>query len=145
VRVRACVLASLTLACSRRMKFNFDVPCRYPRLTLKVWSTEWLSLQPNQVVGVAIIDLDFLVAIAAAHAGGEEPVERPRTLVKLTQDGGASRGEVDLQISMVPIKRALENPVGMGREPPNKDPFLPEPKREEFSWGALCLPPARLG
>jgi len=67
-----------------RMKFKFDVPCRYPRLTFKVWSTEWLSLSPNQAVGVAVIDLDFLVAIAAAHSG-DDPIERARTLVRLTQ------------------------------------------------------------
>jgi hypothetical protein len=119
-----------------RMKFDLQVPCKFPRLNLKVWSTEWLSIAPNEAVGVAIVDLDFLASLALAKRD-DIPIERPRTLVKIITSGGTPRGELDIQISLVRKRIAMEDPVGLGRELPNKDPFLPEPKRENFGFFAF--------
>lgn len=73
---------------------------------------------------MAVIDLDFLSAIANS-ASGDTPIERPRTLVKLTQDAGtADRGEVDIQMTLVRERVALMDPVGNARDPPNKVSFI---------------------
>ena len=115
-----------------RKKFQLEVPCRYPRLTFKVWQTDFFTVSPDQVAGTATVDIDFLAAIAHAWES-DEPYERPRMLVKLTQDRGtAQRGDLEVQISLVREKVAQSDPVGLAREPPNKDPFLPEPKRKSF-------------
>ena len=54
-------------------------------------------------------------------------------IVKLTQDRGtAQRGDLEVQISLVREKIAQSDPVGFARDLPNKDPFLPEPKRKSF-------------
>jgi hypothetical protein len=119
-----------------RMKFALEVPCKFPRLNLKVWSTEWLSINPNEAVGVAVIDLDFLASLALAK-NDDVAIERPRTLVKIVANGGIPRGELDIQISLVRRRVAIADPVGLGRDAPNKDPFLPEPKRESFGWGTF--------
>ena len=129
-----------------RMKFNLSSPCKFPRLTLKVWSTDFITVYPSNAVGVATIDLDFLLALAASS--NEDKIERQRTLVKLTQDAGsADRGDLDIQLTICKKRYAEANMVGLGREDPNKDPFLPEPKRETWfnlfgggmTWTKLCI------
>ena len=47
---------------------------------------------------------------------------------------GETRGEVDLQMNILPLKDAEKNPVGAARDKPNDDPFLPEPVRKVRSF-----------
>ena len=56
---------------------------------------------------------------------------------------GESQGEVEIMITLLPKKQALERPVGKGRELPNRDPELAEPTRARLSifnpLGSLVL------
>ena len=103
-----------------------------------MWSPEGLSISPNEAVGVAVLDLDFLLNLARAKGHDDDaPIERQRTLVKLTQDGGVPRGVLEVEVSLMRKGAAAVAPVGLGREPPNRDPFLPEPVREVWTWGQI--------
>ena len=58
--------------------------------------------------------------------------------------GGESRGEIDLQINLMPVSQAEKNPVGNARDKPNEDPFLGEPERKRSgafdNWlASICM------
>lgn len=50
-----------------------------------------------------------------------------------TKGNFTTSGEVELEFKIMPIQEAENNKVGLGREEPNKDPFLEKPK-EGRSW-----------
>ena len=51
-----------------------------------------------------------------------------------------SRGDVRVQIDVVPIDMAIKNPVGKARDNPNHSPYLPAPEgRIEFSMNPLKM------
>lgn len=47
------------------------------------------------------------------------------------------QGRIELTVELVPAAEAAANPVGLGRDEPNRDPMLPEPKRPEKSFNPL--------
>ena len=59
-------------------------------------------------------------------------VERPKRFFKLGSSNhpGLPRGEIDIQVQLVPVAYALKKPVGPARDRPNEEPFLPDPVRE---------------
>ena len=42
-----------------RMKFDIDVPCKYPRLSMMLWNQDYLSA--NDSMGLASLDLSGLL------------------------------------------------------------------------------------
>ena len=53
------------------------------------------------------------------------------------------QGEVEVMLSLLPVRKAETRPVGAGREAPNRDPQLREPVRARLSFmdplGSLSL------
>ena len=62
----------------------------------------------------------------------QDEVRRPKKHFRLSSSNhlGESRGEIDLQINLMPVSLAEKNPVGNARDKPNEDPFLPDPIRK---------------
>jgi len=127
-----------------RMKFSMEAPCKFPRLLLKVFSRHFVS---SKVVGESSIDISWLMR--EASISNADFIDRPRSWVGLTHSstGLELRGELDIQMSLVRKKYADEHPVGNAQDPPNENPYLPEPPRESFfaavfrsvGWGkSLC-------
>lgn len=51
-----------------------------------------------------------------------------------------SRGDVRVQIDILPVDQADKNPVGKARDNPNHSPFLPAPEgRLEFSFNPFKM------
>jgi hypothetical protein len=110
-----------------RMKYNLPIPCKNPRLRIQVLDYSMFGV--DGFVCESIINLNRITKQAMAT---QEEVAKPKQYFRLSNSNfpGQSRGEVDLQINLLPIKEANKNPVGAAREKPNDDPFLPEPVRK---------------
>ncbi|KAH9259462.1 hypothetical protein BASA81_002505 [Batrachochytrium salamandrivorans] len=121
-----------------RKKFSLEVPCRFPRLTFKVWQTELITLIPDEVVGQATVDIDFLAAICNAWEG-DEPYERPRMMVHLHRIVERHLGE-NWMSNLFGRKRVAEaDPVGLAREPPTRIHFFSSlPKTSILLGHVLC-------
>eukprot|EP00386_Alphamonas_edax_P005199 GDKI01016429.1.p1 GENE.GDKI01016429.1~~GDKI01016429.1.p1 ORF type:complete len:878 (-),score=203.87 GDKI01016429.1:26-2659(-) len=105
-----------------RFVFDIKIPSQYPTLKLQIWS--W-GVTSSDAISECSVDLqgDFARA-KRTHA----KVLIPRTSIKCTHPSypGQSRGQVDCEISLIPGNDAKADPVGKGREEPNKDPVLEE-------------------
>ena len=114
-----------------RMKYQLPVPCKNPRLRIQVLDYSMFGV--DGFVCESIINLNRIVKQALVT---QEEVAKPKQYFKLSSSNfpGQSRGEVDLQINLLPLKQAEKNPVGAAREKPNDDPFLPEPVRKVRSY-----------
>ena len=110
-----------------RMKYNLPVPCKNPRLRIQVLDYSMFGV--DGFVCESVINLNRIVKQALAT---QEEVAKPKQYFRLSSSNfpGQGRGEVDLQINLLPIREADKKPVGAAREKPNDDPFLPEPVRK---------------
>ena len=110
-----------------RMKYSVEVPCKHPRLRVQIYDHDLFSL--DGFACETIINLETL--FREALLTGLE-VKRSKKYFRLTSSNhqGENRGELDLQIHMLPISQAEKNPVGNARDKPNEDPFLPDPVRK---------------
>jgi hypothetical protein len=61
-------------------------------------------------------------------------VDRARRWLPMTHPDwpGQKRGDLDIQMSCVTRRHADARPVGIAREAPNENPFLPDPPRESL-------------
>ena len=109
------------------MKYNLPVPCKNPRLRIQVLDYSMFGV--DGFVCESVINLNRIVKQALAT---QEEVAKPKQYFRLSSSNfpGQGRGEVDLQINLLPIREADKKPVGAAREKPNDDPFLPEPVRK---------------
>ncbi|CAK8985932.1 Myoferlin (Fer-1-like protein 3) [Durusdinium trenchii] len=112
-----------------RMLFPMEAPSRFPRLRIKVWE-RWLI--SYTALGEANVDLSALMREASRTQ--EDVIDRKRGWVTLTHSNwpGSTRGDIDIQMSLVRKKYAEAHPVGKARDPPNENPFLPDPPRESI-------------
>lgn len=112
-----------------RMLYPFQAPAKFMRLHLKVWERYGFSYT---ALGEANLDLSSLMREAVRTQ--QQVVDRPRSWVALSHSNwpGESRGDLDIQMSLVREKYALQHPVGNARDAPNENPFLPDPPRESF-------------
>jgi len=103
-----------------RLIFELKVPCRDPRLLLRVWNDKFIG---DNTVAEVTLDLskDF-------HRARQEnaAIELPRGAVRMTSPSfpGEVCGILELEGLLLPRDEAALRPVGEGREEPNEDPFL---------------------
>ena len=109
-----------------RMKYLVQVPCKHPRLRVQVYDHDMFSLDGFACETVINLETLFREALLS-----QDEVKRPKKHFRLTSSNhlGENRGEIDLQISLMPINLAEKNPVGNARDKPNEDPFLSDPVR----------------
>lgn len=91
----------------------------------------------NDAIAEATLNLRSLFAKALAN---DEPkrVILDRQWVQMTHPNyGGPQGSVELTVEIIPAAEARAAPVGLGREQPNRDPVLPEPKRPERSFNPI--------
>eukprot|EP00753_Platysulcus_tardus_P013875 PLAT3886.1.p1 GENE.PLAT3886.1~~PLAT3886.1.p1 ORF type:complete len:1326 (-),score=569.73 PLAT3886.1:111-4088(-) len=114
-----------------RMKFPLTLPAKVPRLKLQVWDSNLLG---DKSIGE--VNLNLATFLGEAFQQGERS-DRVRYFVPLTHPNHPGpRGEVEIQMTVVPAKYAAKHPVGDGRNAPNEDPFLPDPARPpRFGFG----------
>ncbi|KAK9172398.1 Ferlin like type II membrane associated protein with 5 C2 domains [Cryptosporidium meleagridis] len=106
-----------------RFVFNIPVPCHFPILRLQVWNRGLL------VFGDAISECSFdLSSYLMRSRKLNSKVNISRTLINMCHPArpNEKRGEMEIEISILPLSLAESSPVGMGREEPNKDPYLPD-------------------
>ncbi|OII71231.1 ferlin like type II membrane associated protein [Cryptosporidium ubiquitum] len=106
-----------------RFVFNIPVPCHFPILRLQVWNRGLL------VFGDAISECSFdLSSYLLRSRKLNSKVNINRTLINMSHPArpNEKRGEMEIEISILPLSLAESSPVGIGREEPNKDPYLPD-------------------
>jgi hypothetical protein len=124
-----------------RMKYAVQVPCKHPRLRVQVYDHDMFSL--DGFACETIINLETLFREALLS---QNEVKRPKKHFRLSASNhiGETRGEIDLQINLMPASQAEKNPVGNARDKPNEDPFLGEPERKRSgmfdNWlASICM------
>ncbi|KAJ1609164.1 ferlin like type II membrane associated protein [Cryptosporidium canis] len=106
-----------------RFVFNVPVPCHFPILRLQVWNRGLL------VFGDAISECSFdLSSYLMRSRKLNSRVNIGKTLINMCHPArpNEKRGEMEIEISILPLSLAESSPVGIGREEPNKDPYLPD-------------------
>lgn len=90
---------------------------------------------------------DLLARLASARAGGDknDDVEILEPIPDLANEGKkwiklfhpsarqTSKGEVQIQYTLMAVKKADKKPVGEGQDEPNRDPVLPLPERAKLN------------
>jgi hypothetical protein len=114
-----------------RMKFRVPIPCKNPRIRVQVH--DYAMFGVDGFIAESIINLHQIFK-EALHTQAE--VAKSKSYFRLSSSSfpGETRGEVDLQMNILPLKDAEKNPVGAARDKPNDDPFLPEPVRKVRSF-----------
>eukprot|EP01069_Polyplicarium_translucidae_P012101 Polyplicarium_translucidae@DN4745_c0_g1_i1.p1 len=105
-----------------------------PEAIVQVWR-HYLSARH---VCVAECRVDLLLPFERVHSD-RSPFHCPRTShdLKSTATGHPLKGaKIDLEYSVLPLKEAEEMPVGLGREEPNRSPFLDVPAHRAYWRGS---------
>lgn len=106
-------------------RFIFDVliPCQDASIKLQVLNSSALGSSFSDVLGEVSLDLmsDFMEARRSKTS-----LEVPKGWIQVYHPfhPGMLRGQVELELKLVPGDEATQYPVGAGRDEPNKDPFL---------------------
>lgn len=122
-----------------RLIFDLKVPCRDPRLMLRVWNDKFITDDPLAEVTLDL-SRDFLRARRENNV-----IELPRGSIRLTHPAfpGDVCGVLDLEGLLLPQDEAVMRPVGAGHEEPNEDPFLdpedPHRKAHRDYMGNLAI------
>ena len=113
------------------MKYRVPIPCKNPRIRVQVH--DYAMFGVDGFIGESIINLHQTFKEALQT---QAEVSKAKTFFRMSSSSfpGESRGEVDLQMNIVPLRDAEKNPVGAARDKPNDDPFLPEPVRKVRSF-----------
>jgi len=142
-----------------RLRFQFALPLRVPKLKVTGWDRGLQGLTP---LGEAIIPLRETVKAFEREFWGHESgtgqhmgkPRNPRARVDFPKPNfennfyttgpsewfklrhptkSTSLGEVRMQWTLVAMEEAEQHPVGDGQDEPNKDPKLPPPERDHLS------------
>ncbi|KAH8739078.1 hypothetical protein FG386_000945 [Cryptosporidium ryanae] len=106
-----------------RFVFNIPVPCHFPILRLQVWNRGLL------VFGDALSECSFdLSSYLMKSRKLNSKININRTLINMCHPArpNEKRGEMEIEISILPLSLAESMPVGIGRDEPNRDPYLPD-------------------
>ena len=124
---RTCTTAALPVTEVQLMKYLVQVPCKHPRLRVQIYDHDMFSLDGFACETVINLETMFREALLS-----QDEVKRPKKHFRLSSSNhlGEHRGEIDLQINLMPILMAEKNPVGNARDKPNEDPFLSDPERK---------------
>ncbi|CDJ38928.1 C2 domain-containing protein, putative [Eimeria tenella] len=119
-----------------RCVFDVKIPAPIPVLKVQIWN--YAVLSSGEPIGECNFDLtaDFFRARKRGQI-----YRLPRFWLRCTHPAfkGKSRGSVEVEASILPLKEADYSPVGQGREEPNRDPFLPAvtQNRTYVDWEAI--------
>lgn len=106
-----------------RFIFDVMVPSEASQLRLQVWGRNLLAT--HESIAETVIDLssDLLKCKSL-----KEVITLDRAWVKLYHPANPAQlmGYLDTEIMLTPEQYAIDNPVGLGRDKINRDPFLPE-------------------
>ncbi|KAJ3431796.1 c2 calcium-dependent membrane targeting [Anaeramoeba flamelloides] len=108
-----------------RYKFLVELPSRVPRLKVQLWDKDILN--PNDSIGEAVLNLGAFFKKCEKSLLEHQIKKQWIDLTHPNFDG--IQGKIQVQVSMLPLVDAQRNPVGIGRNLPNKNPFLPKPDR----------------
>ncbi|KAH7649076.1 hypothetical protein FG379_001665 [Cryptosporidium bovis] len=106
-----------------RFVFNVPVPCHFPILRLQVWNRGLLVF--GDALSECSLDLSsYLMRSRKLNS----KININRTLINMCHPArpNEKRGEMEIEISILPLSLAESMPVGIGREEPNRDPYLPD-------------------
>ena len=106
---------------------NVPVPSRFPRLRLQVF--DYNVFTSDSFLCESLLNLENIFKEAQQT---QQTVARGKRFFKLSSPNfpGEPRGEIDIQILLLPMMQAAKSPVGSARDKPNESPFLPDPVRE---------------
>ncbi|OII76679.1 C2 domain-containing protein [Cryptosporidium andersoni] len=106
-----------------RFVFNIPVPCQFPILRLQVWNRGLIVF--GDALSECTLDLsNELMRSRKSYSC----VKINRSWINLTHPArlNEKRGEMEIEISILPLSIAESKPVGIGRDEPNRDPYLPD-------------------
>lgn len=99
---------------------------------------DWFPIGVNDAIAEATLNFRGLFAKAFAQ---DEPkrilLDRQWIEMHHPNYNDGVQGRVELTVELVPASEAAKSPVGLGRDEPNREPFLDEPKRPEKSFNPL--------
>ncbi|OEH79689.1 c2 domain-containing protein [Cyclospora cayetanensis] len=119
-----------------RCVFDVKIPAPVPVLKVQIWN--YAVLSSGEPIGECNFDLtaDFFRARKRGQV-----YRLPKFWLRCSHPAfkGKSRGSVEVEASILPLKEADYSPVGQGREEPNRDPFLPAvtQNRTYVDWEAI--------
>ncbi|KAL8436007.1 hypothetical protein ACSSS7_002052 [Eimeria intestinalis] len=119
-----------------RCVFDVKIPAPVPVLKVQIWN--YAVLSSGEPIGECNFDLtaDFFRARKRGQV-----YRLPKFWLRCTHPAfkGKSRGSVEIEASILPLKEADYSPVGQGRDEPNRDPFLPAvtQNRTYVDWEAI--------
>ncbi len=115
-----------------RMKFSLSAPVSAaepfmvaPRLRLRAYE-ERPFYMPERVLSETVLELGPLIR-EAAEALTTKAVEKCEVPLKGVPGPYGANGKLVIEATMVPWQDAEITPVGLGREEPNRDPYLRNP------------------
>eukprot|EP00300_Choanocystis_sp_HF-7_P010490 c16974_g1_i2.p1 GENE.c16974_g1_i2~~c16974_g1_i2.p1 ORF type:complete len:703 (+),score=135.08 c16974_g1_i2:1854-3962(+) len=112
-----------------RFVWDMDLPRKStPTIKVAIWDKN--HLLANEAIGEAIINLGKFYKRATRVRFRQQIEKQIITCTHPAFEG--PRGKIELQIDLVPGDYASDNPVGLGRNKPNDDPYLRMPDREGF-------------
>uniref|UniRef100_A0A3Q3X9N3 C2 domain-containing protein n=1 Tax=Mola mola TaxID=94237 RepID=A0A3Q3X9N3_MOLML len=119
-----------------------------PRLTIQVWDNDKFSF--DDYLGHLVMDLNHMLRPAKSPEKCslqllEQPADKLVSLFEqktvkgwwpCTYDRNGERiiGKVEMTLEIVPEQEHEERPAGLGRDEPNMNPHLEEPRRPETSF-----------
>ncbi|KAL0239216.1 hypothetical protein PCE1_004907 [Barthelona sp. PCE] len=110
---------------------NVPVPTKHCRLRLQLWDRDMLSR--NESIAEAVVDLQQILR-KYRHQRSRLGVSRQWITLLHPNTGLEPQGEVEIEMCIMDQDEAIMNPVGLGRQAPNDDPYLPEPDRPPTSY-----------
>ena len=143
-----------------RLTWRFELPLSNPRLKISAWNKDVVGTV-DDTIGEYTEPLsrkcgELLTRLKQVRASGNktddveivEPTpdlaNKGRKWVSLKHPSNKYevKGEVEIQFSLLTVKKAEARPVGEGQDEPNRDPPLPRPDRVTLNLlGALRAPP----
>lgn len=112
-----------------RFVFDTTIPCPNSILAFKVWDGSVMTGgYSDEPYADALIDLetDFDALRESEMRGEGYPEVPPRGWIEMTHAVHGVRAQLDISIRIQNEEDFTANPVGRGREHPNKDPYLDE-------------------
>lgn len=116
-----------------RMNFKLQLPCKNPRIKISVWDRNFI-LGTNEIMGEVVLNLQPFFARCLRE---KAPVTRELSqIAEFEHPNFRSKnlGNIKYELRMYTKVCAEENPAGEAQNEPNRDPYLPNPKRNAPPW-----------
>eukprot|EP00359_Climacostomum_virens_P001470 CAMPEP_0204897796 /NCGR_PEP_ID=MMETSP1397-20131031/921_1 /ASSEMBLY_ACC=CAM_ASM_000891 /TAXON_ID=49980 /ORGANISM="Climacostomum Climacostomum virens, Strain Stock W-24" /LENGTH=1426 /DNA_ID=CAMNT_0052065573 /DNA_START=152 /DNA_END=4432 /DNA_ORIENTATION=+ len=107
-----------------RMKFNFTLPCTFPRLRIIAYDFE--TFDTDEILTEVVVDLSKYFRKLSKE--GRFTLDEEWIFMHLPNLPNTNGGKLQISLSIISKAEADNRPVGEGRDEPNRDPELETPE-----------------